>query len=42
MKLPHRKFLYLAADAAVLRALSCIARAETYPERPVHESNRMI
>ena len=36
MKLPHRRqFLHLAAGAAVLPAASRIARAQTYPNRPV-------
>jgi tripartite-type tricarboxylate transporter receptor subunit TctC len=35
MKLPRRKFLRLAAGAAALPALSRIARAQTYPTRPV-------
>src|SRR3989442_857642 len=35
MKLPRRTFLHLAAGAAVLPALSRIARAQTYPSRPV-------
>jgi tripartite-type tricarboxylate transporter receptor subunit TctC len=36
MKLPHRRqFLHLAATAAVLPALSRIARAQAYPARPV-------
>lgn len=35
MKLPRRKFLHLAAGAAVLPAVSRIARAESYPARPV-------
>jgi tripartite-type tricarboxylate transporter receptor subunit TctC len=35
MKLPRRSFLHLAAGAAVLPALSRIARAQTYPTRPV-------
>ena len=35
MKLPRRKFLHLAAGAAVLPALSRIARAQAYPTRPV-------
>ena len=35
MKLPRRTFLHLAADAAVLMAVSRIARAQTYPSRPV-------
>src|SRR5262245_4753702 len=35
MKLPRRKFLHLAAGAASLPALPCIAPAEAYPTRPV-------
>jgi tripartite-type tricarboxylate transporter receptor subunit TctC len=36
MKLPHRRqFLLLAAGAAALPAVSSIARAQTYPSRPV-------
>jgi tripartite-type tricarboxylate transporter receptor subunit TctC len=35
VKLPRRKFLHLAAGAAALPALSRIARAQTYPTRPV-------
>src|SRR5262249_5397496 len=35
MKLPRRNFLHLAAAAAALPALSRIARAQTYPTRPV-------
>ena len=35
MKLPRRKFLDLAASTAVLPAVSRIARAQTYPTRPV-------
>jgi tripartite-type tricarboxylate transporter receptor subunit TctC len=36
MKLPHRRqFLYLAAGAAALPAVSRIAWAQTYPTRPV-------
>jgi tripartite-type tricarboxylate transporter receptor subunit TctC len=35
MKLPRRKFLHLAVGAAALPALSRIARAQTYPTRPV-------
>jgi tripartite-type tricarboxylate transporter receptor subunit TctC len=35
MKLPRRKFLHLAAGAAVLPVVSQIARAQTYPTRPV-------
>src|SRR5438874_2376209 len=37
MKLPHRRqFLHMAAGAAALPAVSGIARAQTYPTRPVH------
>src|SRR5580698_9839916 len=35
MKLPRRQFLNLAAGAAALPAVSRIARAQTYPARPV-------
>ena len=36
MKLPYRRqFLHLAAGAAALPTLSRIARAQTYPTRPV-------
>ena len=35
MKLPRRQFLYLAAGAAALPAVSRSARAQTYPTRPV-------
>lgn len=35
MKLPRRKFLHLTAGAAALPTLSRIARAQTYPTRPV-------
>jgi len=35
MKLPRRKFLHLAAGAAVLTALSRVAWAQAYPSRPV-------
>ena len=35
MKLPRRKFLHLTAGAAALPAVSRIARADTYPSRPV-------
>src|SRR5262245_22550597 len=35
MKLPRRTFLHLAAGAAALPALSRIARAQSYPTRPV-------
>ena len=35
MKLPRRNFLHLAAGAAVLPAVSRIARAQAYPTRPV-------
>src|SRR5215468_5320311 len=35
MKLPRRNFLYLAAGAAALPAVSHFARAQAYPARPV-------
>src|SRR5262245_42156040 len=35
MKLPRRKFLYLAASAAALPAMSRVAMAQAYPARPV-------
>src|SRR4051794_4208828 len=36
VKLPHRRqFLHLAAGAAALPALPRIAKAQTYPSRPV-------
>jgi tripartite-type tricarboxylate transporter receptor subunit TctC len=35
MKLPRRNFLHLAAGAAVLPAVSRVARAQAYPTRPV-------
>src|SRR5262249_60867897 len=35
MKLPRRKFLHLAAGAVALPAISRVARAQTYPTRPV-------
>ena len=35
MKLPRRTFLHLAAGAAALPAVARIARAQTYPSRPV-------
>src|SRR6266849_5341904 len=35
MKLPRRSFLYLAAGAAALPAVSRVAGAQTYPTRPV-------
>jgi len=36
MRLPRRKFLYLAAGAAALPAMSRVAWALDYPTRPVH------
>jgi tripartite-type tricarboxylate transporter receptor subunit TctC len=36
MKLPRRKFLHLAAGAVALPAVSRIARAQTYPSRPIN------
>jgi tripartite-type tricarboxylate transporter receptor subunit TctC len=35
MKLPRRKFLHLAAGVAALPAVTRIARAQAYPERPI-------
>jgi tripartite-type tricarboxylate transporter receptor subunit TctC len=35
MKLPRRRFLHLAAGGAALPVLSPIARAQTYPSRPI-------
>ena len=35
MKLPRRRFLHLAASAAALPVVSRIARAQTYPSRPI-------
>ncbi len=35
MKFPRRRFLHLAAGATALTAASRIARAQTYPSRPV-------
>jgi tripartite-type tricarboxylate transporter receptor subunit TctC len=35
MKLPRRKFLHLTAGAAALPAVSRLARAQSYPSRPV-------
>src|ERR1700686_1556432 len=35
MKLPRRSFLHLAAGAAALPAVSRVARAQSYPLRPV-------
>jgi hypothetical protein len=35
MNLPRRKFLHLAAGAAVLPSVSRAARAQAYPNRPV-------
>ncbi len=36
MKLPRRRFLHLAAGAAILPAAARFASAQTYPTRPVH------
>jgi tripartite-type tricarboxylate transporter receptor subunit TctC len=36
MKLPRRQFLHLVAGAAALPAAPRIARAQTFPTRPVH------
>jgi tripartite-type tricarboxylate transporter receptor subunit TctC len=35
MKLARRKFLHLAAGAAAVPAVSCVARAQAYPTRPI-------
>jgi tripartite-type tricarboxylate transporter receptor subunit TctC len=35
MKIPRRRFLHLAAGASVVPAVSRIARAQTYPSRPI-------
>ena len=35
MKLPRRTFLHAAAGAAALPIISRVARAQTYPTRPV-------
>ena len=35
MTLPRRRFLHLTAGAAALPAFSGIARAQSYPSRPV-------
>src|SRR5262245_34136522 len=35
MKLPRRNFLHLGAGAAALPSVSRVARAQTYPSRPV-------
>jgi tripartite-type tricarboxylate transporter receptor subunit TctC len=35
MKIPRRQFLHLAVGAVALPALSTIAKAQTYPTRPV-------
>jgi tripartite-type tricarboxylate transporter receptor subunit TctC len=35
MKVPRRQFLHLAASTAALPVLSRIARAQTYPSRPI-------
>src|SRR6516164_3051749 len=35
MRFPRRQFLHLAAGAAAVPAVSCIARAQSYPARPI-------
>ncbi len=35
MRFPRRRFLYLAAGAAALPAISRVARAQAYPTRPI-------
>ena len=36
MKFPRRQFLYLAASAVAVPAVTRMARAQSYPTRPVH------
>src|SRR5690242_21718383 len=36
MKLPRRRFLYLAVGAVAFPGVPRVARAGTYPSRPVH------
>jgi tripartite-type tricarboxylate transporter receptor subunit TctC len=36
MGIPRSRFLHLAARAAAVPAVSCVAWAQTYPTRPVH------
>ena len=36
MKLPRRQFLHLAAGTALLPAAARLARAQSYPTRPLH------
>jgi tripartite-type tricarboxylate transporter receptor subunit TctC len=36
MKLPRRQFLHLAAGTAALPVITRVARAQSYPTRPVH------
>src|ERR1700689_4779957 len=35
MRIPRRQFLHMAAGAAALPAVARVARADTYPSRPV-------
>jgi tripartite-type tricarboxylate transporter receptor subunit TctC len=35
MNLPRRRFLYLAAGAVAMPAISRVAMAQTYPTRPI-------
>ena len=35
MKFPRRQFLHLAAGAAALPVASRVAKAQTYPTRPI-------
>jgi hypothetical protein len=42
MKLPRRKFLYLAAGAAALPAFSRMAWAQAYPSRRIRLSPLLI
>jgi hypothetical protein len=42
MKLPRRKFLHLSAGAPASLVLSRIARAQSYPSRPITRDRRKI
>jgi len=35
MKIPRRQFLHLAAGATALSAVSRVAKAQSYPTRPI-------
>jgi len=42
MKFPRRQFLHLAAGAAALPVASRVARAQTYPTRPITMACRFL